>query len=42
MPVARENLRFAAVMPRARFQENVRPGPNFMVAPYSLASTNHD
>lgn len=37
IPVARENLRFAAVMPSARFQENVRPGPNFMGSPYSLA-----
>jgi hypothetical protein len=31
MPVLREILRFAAVMPRARFQENVRPGPSFML-----------
>ena len=30
IPVARENLRFVAVMPRARFHENVSPGPSFM------------
>jgi len=24
-------------MPSARFHENVRPGPNFMAEPYSLA-----
>jgi len=34
MPVAREILRFALVTPSARFQENVRPGPNFMWSPY--------
>jgi hypothetical protein len=31
MPVARETLRFAAVMPKARFQEKVNPGPSFML-----------
>ena len=31
IPVAREILRFAAVTPRARFHENVRPGPSFMI-----------
>jgi len=30
IPVAREILRFAEVTPRARFHENVRPGPSFM------------
>jgi hypothetical protein len=30
IPVVREILRFAAVIPNARFQENVSPGPNFM------------
>jgi hypothetical protein len=30
MPVVREILRFAAVMPSARFQENVRPGNSFI------------
>lgn len=37
MPVARETRCFARVTPSARFQENVRPGPNFMSEPYSLA-----
>ena len=32
IPVARETLRFAAVTPRARFHEKVRPGPSFIVA----------
>jgi len=31
IPVAREILRFAAVTPRARFHENVSPGPSFMI-----------
>jgi hypothetical protein len=31
IPVAREILRFAAVTPRARFHENVSPGPSFIV-----------
>jgi hypothetical protein len=31
IPVAREILRFAAVTPMARFHENVRPGPSFMI-----------
>jgi hypothetical protein len=30
IPVAREILRFAAVTPRARFHENVSPGPSFI------------
>jgi hypothetical protein len=30
MPVVREIFRLAAVIPSARFQENVSPGPNFM------------
>jgi hypothetical protein len=30
IPVARDTLRFAAVTPRARFHENVRPGPSFI------------
>ena len=30
IPVARDTLRFAAVTPRARFHEKVRPGPSFM------------
>ena len=30
IPVARDILRFAAVTPRARFHENVSPGPSFM------------
>lgn len=30
IPVAREILRFVAVTPRARFHENVSPGPSFM------------
>lgn len=36
MPVARETLRFAAVIPSARFQENVRPGPNFIPSTVSV------
>lgn len=32
MPVLRAMLRFADVMPSARFHENVRPGKSFMVA----------
>ena len=32
MPVLRAMRRFAAVMPSARFHENVRPGKSFMVA----------
>lgn len=34
IPVAREILRFAAVTPSARFQENENPGPNFMTERY--------
>ncbi len=30
MPVVREIFRLAAVIPSARFQENVSPGPNFI------------
>ena len=30
IPVAREILRFVAVTPRARFHENVSPGPSFI------------
>jgi hypothetical protein len=33
IPVARANLRLAAVIPSARFHENVRPGPSFMPSP---------
>jgi len=36
IPVAREIFRFAAVIPSARFQENVSPGPNFMSSTVSV------
>ncbi len=39
MPVARETLRFAAVIPSARFQENVSPGPNFMPSTVSVEAS---
>ena len=38
MPVVREIFRFAAVIPSARFQENVSPGPNFIPLTVSVRS----
>jgi hypothetical protein len=39
MPVVREIFRLAAVIPSARFQENVSPGPNFMPLTVSVELT---
>ena len=33
IPVALEILRFSAVIPKARFHENVIPGPSFILPP---------
>ena len=39
IPVAREILRFAAVTPRARFHENVSPGPSFILLTVPVGQT---